>query len=159
MRNLAPIVSVMTFPENTSCSRLGRRQELARRCQVPVRQIREPLEIHLHGIEDLRVLGDRARAGANHVPEVVQDEAGHQRVEVDDTDPLAGHIVDQHIVALAVVVCRPQRQRSAADERGQAIEGVCVLHQERDLRTCIGGSVQRVPFEGIRNARNLAGPS
>ena len=50
-----------------------------------------------------------AGEGADHVPEVVRDQARHDRVQVDHRQPAAGRLVQQDVVDLGVVVGHPLR--------------------------------------------------
>ncbi len=52
----------------------------------------------------LLVLRGRAGGGAHHVAEIVERQAGHHGVEIDDADGFAGRVVEQHVVELGVVV-------------------------------------------------------
>ena len=61
---------------------------------------------HAHG--DLGkvslVFGGWAGGGADHVAEIVENEAGHDGVEVDDAEGFACLVVEQDVVELGVVV-------------------------------------------------------
>ena len=45
-----------------------------------------------------------AGGGAHHVAEIVERQARHHGVEVDDADAFAGCVVEHHVVELGVVV-------------------------------------------------------
>ena len=66
--------------------------------------------MHIHVAHVGIALGGGVAAHADGVAEVVGDEPGHHRVQVDDAHALTGLGVEENVVQLGVVVGDPQRE-------------------------------------------------
>ena len=94
------------------------------------------------------VLAGGGGGGADHVAEVIERATGHGSVQIDHADALGGHVVQQHVVELGVVVGHALRDVPGGDEIGdaRAIRGAGA--GEVDFRSDSGGAAGGVRGDG-----------
>ena len=118
--------------------RAGRALEKALGVNIKQRKV----EIHLGKIA--LVLGGMVRAEADGIAEIIDGQARHHGVQVNDADALAGILVDEDVVEFGVVVRHAQGQPAGAQrlQRHAAIRRMGLY--ERDLRRAVLRAAQLV---------------
>ncbi len=86
-----------------------------------------------------------AGGGADHVAEIVEGEAGHDGVEVDDADAFAGGVVEHDVVEFGVVVGDALGEIGVKQNAGHGL----ILEGEFDLGFGGLGAVGGVAFDGF----------
>ena len=95
--------------------------------------------------EVLLVFGRGAGGGADHVAEVVEGEAGHDGVEVDDAEGFAGAVVEHDVIELGVVVGDALGELGVQEDAGEGLEA----EGEVDLGLGEGDAVGGVGGDGL----------
>jgi len=79
------------------------------------------------------VLGRGAGGAAHHIPEIVEGDARHDGVEIDDTDARAGIEIEHDIVQLGVIMGDTQRHLTLSQGIEQLASLVLTLEHEGQL--------------------------
>jgi hypothetical protein len=131
---------------------LERRQEVARAFHEPAGEGPEDIHPHRHAREVTLVLGGVADRRAHEISEVVEGEAGHDRVEVHHAEWLPGRGVEEHVGDLGVVVSGADGEIAALDPVDESAGHAPPVEESGRLATHRGG-----PARGVRAPRPLEG--
>ena len=107
---------------------------------------------HIHARIDLGkillVFGGVGGRGAAHIAEVIKRQAGHDGVQVDDADALAGLVVEHDVVELGVVVGDAFGDFTLRAALQKTAEGVGAGFHEGDFRLHVLGAVEGILLDG-----------
>ena len=99
-----PISKVMSLPENARNFFSASVRNCPPSRKIAAHQRFKHRKLHGDLAQILLVFRRGAGGGAHHVAEVVERQAGHHGVEIDDADGFAGFVVEQNVIELGVVV-------------------------------------------------------
>lgn len=103
-------------------------------------------------IEELFVFGGAAGGGTDHVAEVVEDETGHDGVEIDHAHGFAGLLVEHHVVELGIVMGDAGRDFAAGFGVDEGGDDLVLGLGEGDFAFGDLGAVELVAFDGAKEA-------
>ena len=148
-----PTSKVMSLPEKARNFFSVCGQESSCRRKIAAHQRFKQRKLHRDLAQVLLVFRGRAGGGAHHVAEVVERQAGHHGVEVDDAKAFAGGVVEQHVVELGVVV------RDALGQTGlkQNARDGFPRQGKFDLRLSQFGAAFHVSGDGLLQSREALG--
>jgi hypothetical protein len=87
--------------------------------------------------------------GAHHVAEVIEDEAGHDGIEVEDAEGFAGFPIEHDVIELGIVVRDALGQVAAFECVGEGIDDGFLFGGEVDLGRGGGGAIVGVGLDGL----------
>lgn len=90
--------------------------------------------------------------GAYHVPEVVQDKSGHDRIQVNDTDGMVRVFIQHDVVDLGVVVSDAGGKNAAGLKVQQAVHVLLAGLDEVQFRKAGGKTLLRIPGRHFHQA-------
>jgi len=131
-------------PGQRQAGPLGAVQQGTRSPQVALDQRGKDRQLHADPGQVPLVLGRGVRGGAGHVAKIVQREAGHDRVEVDDAERLPRGVVEHDVVEFRIVMGDTLRRVPAGLEVEQPVHQALAPADKPDLRRHPGDPPGRI---------------